>query len=57
MGPLTAGAAALVNQGLIAAAISLAVLAVVFLGWQRRRRSTGIPETGGPGGCGGGCAC
>ncbi|OAA20103.1 hypothetical protein UG55_108116 [Frankia sp. EI5c] len=56
-GLLTAGAAAAVNQTLVAAAIALAVLAVVFLGWHQRRRTTARTVTGGSCGCGGGCAC
>ncbi|OHV37600.1 hypothetical protein BBK14_33245 [Parafrankia soli] len=56
-GLLTAGAAAAVNQTLIAAAIALAVLAVLFLGWHQRRKAAARTVAGGPCGCGGGCAC
>ncbi|CUU59372.1 hypothetical protein Ga0074812_12749 [Parafrankia irregularis] len=57
VGLLTAGTAAAINQTLSGAAIALAVLAVLFLGWRQRRRIAERTAAGRSCGCDGGRAC
>ncbi len=59
-GTLTAGAAAALNQTLLAVSVGLVVLAVVFWGRHQRRRTAvraASSHGGGTCGCGGGCSC